>query len=354
MSQLVLDLIKNITSVSKADGVEFSSSIKDSFEACSTFESYLTGIAEKQYVHCISQCLQNLAENAISPEMRPYLWNPIVASLIKCVGALAEREPYGTHKISRPPGNTSSSTRKTADKTQPQKVKRPSGNAQPKPKDRPASGIPEAMAKVSLEHAKGVKTPSSPPAAKVDAQVRLQVYSEINTAKSSAPSPFIKQLKGGNHGEPVTCKVPSCATCEKYFSLVPLTRCSDIRCHRTGQCTPSGWYPHVLPHIWASIRKAHTHPSIDVHFMGLPEPQLPSMRPPVMEEVLPKKRSWAQAAISDAIDSDEEVASPKIMSPAWTGGNNEVTKSNCKSPVWNCESWSAQVEADELLFDGGC
>lgn len=353
MSQLVLDLIKNITTVSKADGAEFSASIKDSFEACSTFESYLTGIAEKQYVHCISQCLQNLAENATSPEMRPFLWNPIVASLIKCVSALAEREPYGTHRTFQTPRKPSSSIRKTAEKTQPPKGKKPVSSATPKPKNQSASDIPDAMAKVSLGPAKGVETPSSSITTKVDPQVRLKVYSEVNTARSGAHSPFIKQLKGGNHGEPVTCKVPGCATCEKFFSLVPLTRCGDIRCHRAGQCTPSGWYPHVLPHIWATIKKAHTHPSIDVRFMGLPETQLPSLRPPVVSEPLPKKRSWAQAAINDSTDSEDDVA-PKIMSPAWTGNIEEVNPSDIKSPVWTAESWSAQVEAEELSFDVGC
>lgn len=322
MAMLVTDLIRNISAVSKADGAEFSASIKDSFESCSTFESYLTGIAERQYVHCISQCLQQSAENATSPEIRPYLWNPIVASFIKCINALAEREPYGA--FSKSPGKSSCSSRKIADKkTLPrQTLKKVDGNTKSKPKDRPVAEISAAAAKISLEQTKGVETPSTNSGTEVDAQVRLKAYAESRSARQSVQNPFFKQLKGGNHGEPVTCKVPGCTVCEKYFSYLPLTRCQDIRCHRAGTCTSSGWYPHVLPHIWGAIKKAHDDPRLEVVFSGLPTAQLPPLEQnPLIEKPLPRKRCWAQAAVSDTIESSgDEVTSPKIMSPVWSPG----------------------------------
>lgn len=324
MTQLVLDLIKNVTTVSKADGAEFSASIKDNFESCSNFESYLTGIAERQYVHCISQSLQSLAEQAIDPTLRPYLWNPIVASLIKCITALSERQPRGSYSL--PPGNKSSSAHKTATVLKQTQGSSKSGNTKPKPKTKPPADISANLAKVSLEQGKGALVPSTK-SAEASTSDRLKAYQEIRIARTSAISPFIKQLKG-NRGEPVNCKVPQCKVCEKYFLLTPLTRCTDIRCHRPGTCTASGWYPHVMPHIWAQIKKAHSDPNIEVKFMNLPGATLPPLEADTTEtSVSPLKRPWTNAALSSDSDSDEPV-SPKIMSPAWNG-----------------ESWSAQVEA---------
>lgn len=331
MATLVTDLIRNITAVSKADGAEFSASIKDSFESCSTFESYLTGIAERQYVHCISHCLQQSAENATSPEIRPYLWNPIVASFIKCINALAEREPYGA--FSKSPGKSSCSSRKIADKKTPPRPtsKKVNGNTQSKPKERPVTDISVAAAKISLEQTSGVATPNTTPGVEVDTQVRLTAYSEIRSVRQTAQFPFFKQMKGGNHGEPVTCKVPECKVCEKYFSYLPLTRCQDIRCHRAGTCTSSGWYPHVLPHIWGAIKKSHDDPRLEVVFSGLPTTQLSSLEQnPLLEKPLPKKRCWAQAAVSTIDSSGDEATSPKIM-----------------SPVWNSDTWNSMFEEED-------
>lgn len=341
MSQLVLDLIKNITTVSKADGAEFSALIKDSFEACSTFESYLTGIAEKQYVHCISQCLQQTAETATSPELRPYLWNPIVASLVKCISTLSDRTPRGSYTNPKPPGVQSSSTRKTAsDRTpvHPTSNKKNSGKAQTQAIKVNAGKLSSAVAKVSLEPTSGVPTPSISSGAEVGPQLRLKVYSEIRVAREQQKSCFFKQLKGGNHGEPVTCKVPGCTVCEKYFSQLPITKCSDIRCHRSGKCTDSGWYPHVLPHIWAVIKRAHSQPETEVKFTGLPTNVIMPLVTPstLVSPPLPKKRSWAQAVVDDSMHSDsDEPSTPKIMSPVWSG-----------------ESWSAQVEREERTLEG--
>lgn len=326
MTQLVLDLIKNITTVSKADGTEFSASIKDNFESSSNFESYLTGIAERQYVHCISQSLQSLAEQATSPALRPYLWNPIVASLIKCISALSERQPRGLY--SQPPGKMSSSAPKTATVRKQTQGSSKSGTTKPKPKDKPTVDLSAGLAKVSFEQGKGIEMPSTS-STKVDTSDRLRAYQEIRTARTTAVSPFIKQQKG-NRGEPVNCKVPECKVCEKYFALTPLTRCTEIRCHRPGLCTESGWYPHVLPHIWAQIKRAHSDPNIEVKFMNLPGAILPALEAKSLETintVSKLKRPWTDAAISSDSEGDDPI-SPKIMSPAWSGN-----------------SWSAQVEA---------
>lgn len=308
MTNLVLDLIKSIKDISSADATEFSNAIKDSFESCSTFESYLTGISERQYVYCISQCLQQAAENAQSTDLSPFLWNPIVSVLMKCITALAHRQPHGSHPSSMPLGTTSSSNRKLAPlKTThtPKKSGNPN-NATKQPSTKP---VQKVVVKASEPKPNGASTPSNPPVAKVNAQDRLVAYSQTRSIRNVQPLPFFNQMKG-TRGCPVTCKTTDCRICEKIFLQLPLTKCDDIRCHRPGHCTKSGWYPHVLPHIWANILKAHTTPEHEVKFVGLPQ-SLPGLEPNLVPAIepstsLPKKRKWTLSRVSETSDCESE------------------------------------------------
>lgn len=344
MTNLVLDLIKSIKDISSADATEFSAAIKDSFESCSTFESYLTGISERQYVYCISQCLQQASENAQSTDLAPFLWNPIIAVLMKCITTLAHRQPHGSTPSSLPLGTASSSNRKPAHP----KVNHPpkSGNKTNSTNQPSTKTVQKVVVKPSEQKPKGVKPPSDKPVAKVNAQHRLTAYSQTRSVRKEQPLPFFNQMKG-SRGCPVTCKATDCSTCEKIFLQLPLTKCADIRCHRVGSCTKSGWYPHVLPHIWANVIKAHTSPGHEVKFHGLPE-SLPGLEPNLVSEPepstsssLPKKRKWTLSRLSENSDCESDSSAKTIV----YGRSSPVYDSSCDP--WPVPSPTSPAEVME-------
>lgn len=323
--QLVDVLHKYITDVSPVDGTEFIRSVRDRLESCSTLESYLTGIPEKQYVFCISQSLQHVSENASDPQLGNYLWNPIVASLIDCISKMSHRNPAGLgSNISQPSARMSSSTN-TAKKVKP-----------PPPKSAVKTKQPSNKA-VPLERRKGVETPSAQ-STKVDSSYRNQVVDAIN----SSPLPFFNQMKGGKHGGFVTCKKDHCSVCTKFCRQLPITKCADIKNHVPNkQCTSSGWYPHALPHIWAAIKRAHSNPKEVVKALGLPNQQYPALDINVNDfPPLPTKRPWTRGRY-DSVESggSEESAvapSPKVLrdlSPIVGSWVEEVDRAQVRSPT---------------------
>lgn len=338
-SQLVLDLIKNISDVSKSDSTEFSVLMRQHLESSSTFDSYLTGMPEKQYVHCLSQSLQSLSETAESADIRAFLWNPIVASLVKCISTLSSKQ-YQQPSCSKPPGTPSISTRKSADKktVKPAASSKKKEHHQPAPKGKANAPGTKTFSSVlqegnSLELGKGVATPSSTSATKVDPQFRLRIYQELQTINSAKAVPFFNQMKGGKTKGPVTCKTSDCSTCQEYFTRLPITKCADIQCHGKDRCSPSGWYPHVLPHIWAKIKYAHKNP-VEVQFIGFPDDQIAPIKAPcVIHAPLPTKRSWALRGDVESSDSELDSIPSKVSSPQWSSWAEEVEAASLPSPT---------------------
>lgn len=342
----MLDIQKYMSEVSPADATEFSASVRDSLESCSTFETYLTGIPERQFVHCVSHSLEHMAPNTTSPDLGHFLWNPIVASLMKCISALADRVPYGSQPP-KPPGHPSSSTQKAKPvvSSKQGKTKQPVqiGKLKQSAPVTPSAGkvvakkvtFAKVLKAVPPELEQGVKTPSTT-RTEVGPSDRLTAYQAINTVRSAQPLPFFNQMRDNKFKGPVTCHLMDCATCGKFFKNIPPTRCVDIRCHKPGACTSSGWYPHVLPHIWAAIKRAHVSASEEIIYVGLPSTRLAPLEIPEPFAPLPRKRPWTMSyregiTTSDS-DTEDTTSSKNVVPP-------------CRNSSWAME---AVLEAEML------
>lgn len=278
----------------------------------SSEESYIYGLPERTYVYCISQTLQSLATSDNVPtHLQDFIWNPIVASLVKCISQMAYRQPLSKikeHESSVPP------------QSRELKVERPPASLS-KYKKSKNHNLPSAQRlkpkRVSKpEQAKGVETPpikSDRKAAEPTLNDRRAILEILKTASRPV---FKCQSKPTLEKGFVQCLIPGCSTCLQHAMSMPLTKCCDISRHPSEKCHVSGWFPHVVPALWGAIKLAHKDENMKVHYNSLPSEN--RARPLAEKAPIPGaliKRKWTQAhaevLTSESEDCDSMTSSRK-------------------------------------------
>lgn len=322
ISQLIEKLSQCISNTDYEDGLNFSNYLHELLACSAKPSDYVTGLPSKQVILCISSALQYTAEKTSDDLFHGQLWNPLIAILMKCIERMSVQENTFINKkhITQKQSFTPKKHKKISNSRSDEKVGKSVDNQRSSRSQENVSSLSTSVTVVAkatpqVEISPPKQVPLSP-------TTKESISSELSRDDKIV---FHLQKRNAKHKTSVDCKIRGCMVCLQHAKRIPLTRCSDIKCHLPGKCHDSGWYAHISPGMWAGIRKAHKDPNLNIVLGSIPLIDFVSCINDTGIENVPstshtsvRKRKWTLGRTecpSPTSSSDVESAKSACLSP---------------------------------------
>lgn len=222
ISALIENISHSIASLDKDEANNFNTHYLSIVTHDMTLREAATGISPLRQLNSLVSTMQHFGNE--SPLIGAMIWNPIVASMITTIreACLSDDKQFRNDRTTVTSGKPTS------------RLVKPIGQ------DKTRSTV---------------TTTPNPTKHYVDVRDQHCPTSVMRTVRQDLVRNSESIFRNLRH---VKCTSSSCKFCLDLAMVLPITKCSEIKCHkRNTVCHPSGWYVHVLPNTWLSIRKNH-------------------------------------------------------------------------------------------------
>jgi hypothetical protein len=286
----------------------YKTSYSGALNLSTSHQTQIYGYQPRTLLNCLRSALQATSTASNTPEVYHGVWNPVIATVFnvleKVILDLSDVE------------DGLSQVKETGVFTKPIQ-----GTLT---RSAPIGEAPRPSQKVKPSTAKA--TPSKPVVAKVSSKCGADVLQRVRSNKEKDAGPVFKNLPH------VKCTKPQCPFCVKLWQSLELSKCSSVRCHKSGTtCNRDGWSAHVFPTMWLAMKNDH---DFGLPFRGI-------------DTYLKVSAKKMDATSSPAVTQTTTYAQ-SIKRPAPNSDSNAMDVTVSKSPRYVDTKNPLDVSADDI------
>lgn len=230
LSTLLLSLDSAFKTLPEHTHEQFKRSYTGALDLSTTYNTQIYGHQSTTILNCLRSSLQATASASRNPEVYNAVWNPIVASLFSVLEKVII-------DLSSPDTGSSQEGKIQVNPTKTSGLQKESIIEKPRPLQK------EKPLKVKA-------TPSKPVVARIE-RCPTDIEAQIRARYAKTQGPIFTNLPF------VKCVDPQCVFCIKLRQSLDLTKCSLVRCHKSGSVCQDGWSAHVFPTMWSAVKDDH-------------------------------------------------------------------------------------------------